>query len=73
MLVRSRNGPPLARPARGGNMMGWIKALLLVLLSMTVAGCELAGDIFEAGAWIGAIVVVLIIAIVGVVVAKIRG
>jgi hypothetical protein len=53
--------------------MAWLQALLLVSLSMTVAACELAGDIFEAGAWVGAIAVVLIIAIFGVVVAKIRG
>jgi uncharacterized membrane protein YkvI len=53
--------------------MAWLQVLLLVLLSTTFAACELAGDIFEAGAWVGAIVVILIIAILGVVVAKIRG
>jgi uncharacterized membrane protein YkvI len=53
--------------------MAWLQLVLLALLSLTVAGCELAGDIFEAGAWVGAIVVVLVIAILGVVVAKIRG
>jgi hypothetical protein len=53
--------------------MPWLQLLLLVFLSMTLSACELAGDIFEAGAWVGAIVVVLIIAILGVVVAKIRG
>jgi hypothetical protein len=53
--------------------MAWLQALLLVVVSMTFAGCELAGDIFEAGAWIGAIVVVLIIGLVALVFAKIRG
>ena len=53
--------------------MPWLQLALLVFLSMTFSACELAGDIFEAGAWVGAIVVVLIIAILGVVVAKIRG
>lgn len=53
--------------------MGWLQLLLLVFVSFAFAACELAGDIFEAGAWVGAIVVVLIIAILGVVVAKIRG
>ena len=53
--------------------MAWLQVLLLVLLSTTFAACELAGDIFEAGAWVGAIAVILIIAILGVVVAKIRG
>jgi len=53
--------------------MAWLQALLLLFLLTTFAACELAGDIFEAGAWVGAIFVVLIIAILGVVVAKIRG
>lgn len=35
-------------------------ALLLLLLS----GCDLVGDIFEAGFWVGVIVVVLVIALV---------
>jgi hypothetical protein len=53
--------------------MVWLRVLLVVLLSMTFAACELAGDIFEAGAWVGAIAVVLIIAIVGFLIAKVRG
>jgi hypothetical protein len=37
--------------------------LLLVLLStLTLAGCELVGDIFQAGMAVGIIVVVLLIA-----------
>ena len=53
--------------------MVWLQALLVVLVSMTFAACELAGDIFEAGAWVGGIVVILIIAIVGFLIAKVRG
>jgi hypothetical protein len=53
--------------------MGWIHLLLLVLVSLTSAGCEVIGDIFEAGAWVGAIAVILVIAIVGFIAAKIRG
>jgi len=52
--------------------MGWMQLVLLVLVTMTFAGCELAGDIFEAGAWVGAIGVILIVGIIGFVVAKIR-
>lgn len=37
--------------------------LLLILLTL-LSGCELVGDIFEAGLWVGVIIVVLIIAIV---------
>jgi uncharacterized membrane protein YkvI len=47
--------------------------VLLVLATMSVAGCELVGDIFEVGVWAGAIIVVLVIAIVGFLAAKLRG
>ena len=53
--------------------MAWLQLILLVLVTMTFAGCELAGDIFQAGAWVGAIVVIMIIAVVGFIAAKIRG
>jgi hypothetical protein len=53
--------------------MAWLQLVLLVLVSMTCAACELAGDIFEAGAWVGAIAVILVIAIVGFIAARIRG
>ena len=53
--------------------MNWVHLLLLVLVAVTMSGCELAGDIFQAGAWVGAIAVVFVIAIVGFLVAKIRG
>jgi len=40
--------------------------LFALALSLTagLSSCELAGDIFEAGAWFGVIVVVLIVAVV---------
>jgi hypothetical protein len=53
--------------------MAWVQLLVLVLVSMTVAGCELAGDIFQAGMWVGAILIVGIVAIVAFIAAKIRG
>lgn len=34
------------------------------LLVMMLSGCELVGDIFEAGFWVGVIVVVLVIVLV---------
>lgn len=33
----------------------------LLLSSLTGSGCELAGDIFKAGFWIGVLLVVLIV------------
>ena len=53
--------------------MAWLHLVLLVLVSMTFAGCELAGDIFEAGAWVGALAVVLIVGMIGFIAVKIRG
>ena len=54
----------------------FVRVLMLVLLvtaSMTLAGCEAIGDIFKAGAWVGALFVVFVIAIVAFIAAKIRG
>lgn len=38
--------------------------LLAFIIMMGLTSCELAGDIFEAGAWTAIILVVLVIAIV---------
>ena len=53
--------------------MAWVQLLLLMLVVVTLPGCEVVGGIFKAGAWVGALAVILIIAIVGVLAAKIRG
>ena len=37
---------------------------LLVISTMTLAGCEVIGDIFEAGVWVGVILVVLVVGLV---------
>jgi hypothetical protein len=50
-----------------------VPLLLLVLLGMTGAGCQVIGDIFQAGMWVGVIGVVLVIAIVGFLASKLRG
>jgi hypothetical protein len=49
------------------------RILLIVLLAMTAAGCELIGGIFKAGVWVGAIGVILVAVAVVWVVAKARG
>lgn len=41
-----------------------IALTLSVISTMMVAGCELAGDIFEAGVWMGVILVILIVGVV---------
>jgi hypothetical protein len=44
-----------------------------VLLAVGAAGCELVGDIFQAGMAVGAIAVVLVVVLIGWLVAKARG
>ncbi len=51
---------------------GLLRVLLVVFLALTSTGCEAIGMIFEAGVWVGAIVVVLVLGIVGFIVAKMR-
>ena len=53
--------------------MAWVQVLLLVLLAVSTSGCELAGGIFKAGAWVGAIAVIFIIAIVAFLASRLRG
>jgi len=49
------------------------RLLLIVLLATATAGCELAGDIFQAGMWVGVIMVVLAVGLVLWLVGKVRG
>ena len=45
---------------------------LLVFLGMSAAGCELAGGIFKAGIWVGALGVILVVVLLVVVVGKFK-
>lgn len=42
----------------------WPVALLLVFVAMATPGCQLIADIFQAGVWVGVIMVVVVIAII---------
>lgn len=53
--------------------MRGLRVAVPVLAAIPLAGCELAGDIFEAGLWVGVIAVVLVIALVGAIATRIRG
>ena len=53
--------------------MRWVLVLLVLLSTLTLGGCEMIGDIFKAGVWVGAVAVVLVIVGIGFVVAKVRG
>lgn len=46
---------------------------LLLAISVFTAGCELIGDIFQAGFVVGLIVVLVFIAIVGWILSRFRG
>jgi len=50
-----------------------VRVMLLVLLGMSATGCQVVGDIFQAGMWVGVIGVILVVAIIGFVVSKMRG
>lgn len=49
------------------------RILFIVLLAVSAAGCELIGNIFQAGVWVGAIGLILVVVLVVVVVGKLRG
>ena len=50
-----------------------IRVVLIALLGTTLAACEVIGGIFKAGVWVGAIGVVLVVVLLVVVVAKLKG
>lgn len=41
-----------------------LRLLLIVVLALGLSGCELIVDIFQAGVWAGAILVIAVIALV---------
>ena len=47
-------------------------SLLLLLLVLPLSGCEAIATIFEAGMWLGVIMVLLVLAVVGFIVSKVR-
>lgn len=52
--------------------MGWLRLLLVLLATVSLAGCEVIGDIFQAGMAVGIIAILFVIAFIGFIVAKIR-
>ena len=51
----------------------FILPLFLLVLLTSLSGCELVGDIFQAGMWVGIIVVVAVIGLVLWLVSKLGG
>ena len=52
--------------------MGWLRLLVVLLATVPLAACETIGNIFQAGVWVGVIMVVLVLALVGFLAAKLR-
>jgi len=42
-----------------------MQALVLFLFCQTFSGCEFLGDIFKAGIWVGIIVIIAIVVVIG--------
>lgn len=57
---------------RRGLLMTWLRLLLVLVATLSLAACEVVGDIFQAGMAVGVILVVAVIALIGFIVAKIR-
>jgi hypothetical protein len=53
--------------------MRGLRLAVPVLATLPLAGCELAGNIFKAGMWVGVVAVILVIAMVGAISTQIRG
>jgi hypothetical protein len=52
--------------------MRLINILAAVIAALSLAGCELIGDIFKAGMWVGVLAVVAVIVLIGFVVSRFR-
>jgi len=50
-----------------------LRGTLLLALSLAAAGCELIGDIFQAGVAVGIILIFLLIVVIGWLIARFRG
>ena len=51
----------------------YLVIVLVVLVSLSATGCEAIAGIFKAGVWTGVVMVVILLALVGFVAAKVRG
>ena len=52
--------------------MAWLRLLFVVLAAISLTACEAIGNIFQAGMTVGVIMVIGVIALIAIVIAKIR-
>ena len=50
-----------------------LNIVLLFLVSVTLPACDLVGDIFQAGLFVGIVIIVAIVLLIGWVMRKFRG
>ncbi|UPT68460.1 MAG: phosphatidate cytidylyltransferase [Sphingobacteriales bacterium JAD_PAG50586_3] len=48
-------------------------ALIIVLIVTFLPGCEIIGDIFKAGVWVGVLMVAAVIAVIIFIISKLSG
>ena len=51
----------------------WFLLGLLSFFALALSGCEVIGDIFQAGVWVGVILVIAVIGVIVWIVLKTRG
>jgi hypothetical protein len=54
-------------------MQRMMPVTLVLLVSLVIAGCQAIADIFQAGVWVGVVLVLVILGIVGFLVSRARG
>ena len=52
-----------------GNLL---RLVVIVALALSASACEAIGTIFEAGIWVGVVMAIVVLAIVGFIAAKLR-
>ena len=52
--------------------MTWLRLLLVLVATLSLAACEMVGDIFQAGMAVGVIMILAVIGLIAFVVAKIK-
>ena len=52
--------------------MAWLRILLVVLATISLAGCEAIGDIFQAGMAVGVIMILAVVGVIAFIIAKIK-
>ena len=74
VIRRAPQARIVKRSSRGVQMKQATLARMLpiLILSVFVAGCELVGDIFQAGMWVGILAVVILAVLVFYIVGRLR-